>query len=159
MLHIKWNAIEGRGFDTSECPYREPACQCRRSRLDPWVRKIPLEGNGNPLQYSSLGNPLDRGGWWATVHGLQRVRHDSACRHLLQDPVSRSLWEGGKPCNLIPQLDGSHFMPSQSPVNSCTPVLIFCWPDKYTHISRCASQKHIYAYTYIPMHILIFNLY
>ena len=101
MLHIKWNAIEGRGFDTSECPYREPACQCRRSRLDPWVRKIPLEGNGNPLQYSCLGNPLDRGGWWATVHGLQRVRHDSACRHLLQDPVSRSLWEGGKPCNLM----------------------------------------------------------
>ena len=30
---------------------------------------IPGEGNGNPLQYSCLGNPMDRGGWWATVHG------------------------------------------------------------------------------------------
>ena len=34
------------------------------------------EGNGNPLQYSCLENPMDRGAWWATVHGSQRVRHD-----------------------------------------------------------------------------------
>ena len=32
------------------------------------------EGNGNPLQYSHLKNPMDRGAWWATVMGLQRVR-------------------------------------------------------------------------------------
>ena len=30
----------------------------------------PGEGNGNPLQYSCLGNPTDRGAWWATVHGV-----------------------------------------------------------------------------------------
>ena len=34
------------------------------------------EGNGNPLQYSCLENPMDGGGWWATVHGLQRGGHD-----------------------------------------------------------------------------------
>ena len=34
------------------------------------------EGNGNPRQYSCLENPMDRGAWWATVHGLQRVGHD-----------------------------------------------------------------------------------
>ena len=34
------------------------------------------EGNGNPLQYSCLENPMDGGAWWATVHGLQRIRHD-----------------------------------------------------------------------------------
>ena len=34
------------------------------------------KGNGNPLQYSSLGNPMDRGAWWATVHGVRRVTHD-----------------------------------------------------------------------------------
>ena len=33
-------------------------------------------GEGNSLQYSCLGNPMDRGAWWATVHGLQRVKHD-----------------------------------------------------------------------------------
>ena len=31
--------------------------------------RSPGEENGHPLQYSSLGNPTDRGAWWATVHG------------------------------------------------------------------------------------------
>ena len=38
--------------------------------------RSPGEGNGNPLQYSCLENPMDRGAWWATVIGSQRVRHD-----------------------------------------------------------------------------------
>ena len=38
------------------------------------------EENGNPLQYSCLGNPLDRGAWWATVHRVARVRHDLATK-------------------------------------------------------------------------------
>ena len=33
-------------------------------------------GNGNPLQYSCLENSMDKGAWWATVHGVARVRHD-----------------------------------------------------------------------------------
>ena len=32
--------------------------------------------NGNPLQYSCLDNPMDRGGWMATAHGVANVRHD-----------------------------------------------------------------------------------
>ena len=46
--------------------------QCRRLRFDPWVRKIPGEGNGNPLQYSSLENSMDREAWQATVHGVTK---------------------------------------------------------------------------------------
>ena len=42
----------------------------------PGPGKSPGEGNGNPLQYSCLENPMDGGAWWATVHGSQRVRHD-----------------------------------------------------------------------------------
>ena len=34
--------------------------------------RSPEEGNGNPLQYYCLGNPKDRGAWWATVHGVAR---------------------------------------------------------------------------------------
>ena len=34
------------------------------------------EGNGNPLQYSCLENPMDRGAWWATAHGVARVGHN-----------------------------------------------------------------------------------
>ena len=41
-----------------------------------WASLSPGEGNGNPLQYSCLENPMDRGAWQATVHGFARVRHD-----------------------------------------------------------------------------------
>ena len=36
----------------------------------PGLGRFPGEGNGNPLQYSCLENPMDRGAWWATVHGV-----------------------------------------------------------------------------------------
>ena len=35
--------------------------------FNPWIRMIPGGGNGNPLQYSCLENPMDKGAWWATV--------------------------------------------------------------------------------------------
>ena len=40
--------------------------------LTPELRRSPGEGNNNPLQYSSLGNPMDRGAWRATVHGVAK---------------------------------------------------------------------------------------
>ena len=43
-----------------------------------WV--IIEERNGNPLQYSCLENPMDRGAWQATVHGVARVRYDLAAK-------------------------------------------------------------------------------
>jgi len=38
----------------------------------PGSGRSPGEGNGNPLQYSCLENPMDRGAWWATVHGVSK---------------------------------------------------------------------------------------
>ena len=38
------------------------------------------EGNGNPLQYSCLGSPMDRRAWYVTVHGVARVGHDLATK-------------------------------------------------------------------------------
>ena len=38
--------------------------------LIPGLERFPGEGNGNPLQYSCLENPMDRGAWGATVHGV-----------------------------------------------------------------------------------------
>ena len=38
----------------------------------PGSGRSPGGGNGNPLQYSCLENPMDRGVWWATVHGVEK---------------------------------------------------------------------------------------
>ena len=38
----------------------------------PGSERSPGEGNGNPLQYSCLENSMDRGAWWATVHGVTK---------------------------------------------------------------------------------------
>ena len=40
----------------------------------PGLGRSPRDGNGNPLQYSCLDNPMDRGAWWATVHGVAKSR-------------------------------------------------------------------------------------
>ena len=46
--------------------------QWRRPIFNPWVRKIPREGNGNPLQYFCLGSPMDKRAWQAIVHGVAK---------------------------------------------------------------------------------------
>ena len=56
---------------------KEPACQSRRLKrpgFDPWVGKIPWRRKCNPLQYSCLDNPMDRGAWRATVHRVAKSR-------------------------------------------------------------------------------------
>ena len=40
----------------------------------PGSGRSPGEGNGNPLQYSCLENPMDQGAWWATIHGVAESR-------------------------------------------------------------------------------------
>ena len=42
----------------------------RAASLTCWTERSPLEGNGNPLQCSGLGNAMDRGAWRATAHGV-----------------------------------------------------------------------------------------
>ena len=60
---------------------KESACQCRRPGLDPWVGKIPGEGKGYPLQCSCLENPMDRGAWRATVHGVAKSQTQLSDQH------------------------------------------------------------------------------
>ena len=53
---------------------KESACSIGDLGLIPGLGRSPREGNGNPLQYSCLENPMDRGAWWATVHGVAKSR-------------------------------------------------------------------------------------
>ena len=63
---------------------KESACQCRDGSLIPWLGESSGEGNANPLQYSCLGNPRDRGTWQATVHGVTRVGNNLATKQQQQ---------------------------------------------------------------------------
>ena len=58
----------------------ESACDAGALGSIPGSGRSPGEGNGNPLQYSCLENPMDRGAWRATVHGVARVGHDLATK-------------------------------------------------------------------------------
>ena len=50
------------------------ACNAGDLGSIPGLGRSPGEGNGNPLQYSRLENPMDGGAWWATVHGVAKSR-------------------------------------------------------------------------------------
>ena len=47
----------------------------------PGQGRSPEEGNGNPLQYSCLGNSLNKGGWWAIVHEVTKESDTAQCRN------------------------------------------------------------------------------
>ena len=49
---------------------KESACCAGDPGSIPGLGRSPGEGNGNPLQYPYLENSMDRGAWWATVHGV-----------------------------------------------------------------------------------------
>ena len=50
------------------------ACNAGNLSSIPGSGRSPGEGNGNPLQYSCLENPMDGGAWWAVVHGVAKSR-------------------------------------------------------------------------------------
>ena len=87
---------------------KETACLCRRCErwgFDPWIGKIPGGGRGsNPLQYSCLQNPMDRGTWQAILQGVAKSQTQlkrlsmytcMGCKQI-SAVVTRGLGEGRK---------------------------------------------------------------
>ena len=64
-----------QGFPHSSVS-EESACNVGDPGSIPGLGRFPGEGNSNPLQYSCLETSMDRGAWWATVHGVTRVGHN-----------------------------------------------------------------------------------
>ena len=60
---------------------KESACSAGDQGSIPGSGRSPGKENGYRLQYSCLGNPTDRGAWWATVHGVAIVGHDLALNY------------------------------------------------------------------------------
>ena len=54
----------------SESTVKNLSANMRDAGSAPMLGRSPGEGTGNPLQYSYLGNPMDRGAWWAPIHGV-----------------------------------------------------------------------------------------
>ena len=69
MIYIKKRYDFPGGSDSKES-------SCNAEDLDsiPGLGRCPGEGNGNSLQCSCMRNPMDRGAWWATVHGVAKSR-------------------------------------------------------------------------------------
>ena len=61
----------GAGFPDGSVS-KESACNAGDLGLIPGLGRSPGEGPSNPLQYSCLENPINRGAWWATVHGVTK---------------------------------------------------------------------------------------
>ena len=71
-----WLYICAHGRTTMSSPAstsgKESTCNAGNTGLIPGSGRSPGGGHGNPLQYSCLGNPRDRGDRWATVHGVMK---------------------------------------------------------------------------------------
>ena len=76
---------------------KESACQLGDVGSVPGSGRCPGEGNGSPLQYSYLENSMDRGAWWALVHGVAKNRKRLSNTHSRQysclgNPMDRGAW-------------------------------------------------------------------
>ena len=70
-IHLTYNYIQKMGFPGG-ISGKESACQCTRAGSIPGPGRSHGGEHGNLLQYSCLGNPMERGAWWAIVHGVAK---------------------------------------------------------------------------------------
>ena len=93
------DTVLSRGFPGGS-DGKESACNAGDPGFIPGLRRSPGEGHGNPLQYSSLEKPMDRGAWQATVHRAHRIQDSTrkqsrrTCTHLLlkNTKIATSSW-------------------------------------------------------------------
>ena len=77
FIYRKGNFWYQSSIGFPRCFGKGPDCQCRRPKRlgsDLWLERSPGGGDGNPLQYSCLENPMDSGAWPATVHRVTKSR-------------------------------------------------------------------------------------
>ena len=81
---------------------KESTCNARDTGSIPGWGRSPGGGSGNPLQYSCLENPMDRGAWRPTVHVSQRMRvTEHACLHMPREGVCTLGGVVGSSCQVV----------------------------------------------------------
>ena len=80
MEHELARSLQGSIFPGGSVG-KESACSAADPGLIPGSGRSPGEGNGNPLQYSCLENPMDGGAWRATVHGVTELAMTERLSH------------------------------------------------------------------------------
>ena len=122
---------------------KEPPCQCRRCRrpgFNPWVGKIPWRRKWQSTPVFFLENPMDRGAWRATVHGVTQSQTRLSDYHHYDYLVG----QGAVHCSAC------HRCPASSPVIEKEPVcvspttlhhlLAFCFGHHRLLVSRLISR-------------------
>ena len=84
LLFLYAFSTEGQKLPRSESGKESPRRAGDPGSI-PGLGRSPGEGNGNPRQCSCLGNPMDRGAWWATVHGVAELdmTEVTRCLHIM----------------------------------------------------------------------------
>ena len=121
---------------------KESACNAGDLGSIPGLGRSPGEGNGNLLQYSCLENPMGRGAWWATVHGVPRVRHDLANRPPPHELIKATVVSGSEILG-IPHMAFRHTLnynkSRQQPCNTS-----FAWEQFFLH-SKMYLTSHPFS--------------
>ena len=100
----------------------------------PGAERSPREGNGNPLQYSCLGNPTARGAWQATAHGVPRVM---VPKQQQQEGSPLDDWRQGEPPAFLETVSQFHLQWRIAPVPSDLIVYLVLCPE--LHVRPCLT--------------------
>ena len=128
-------------------------CNARDPGLIPALGRNPGEGNGYPLQYSCLGNPIDRRAWRVTVHGVAKSRtqlsDDSSSSHNWLNPPDSPSWGSLTSILLSPcSPQWPQFRPPASHLGCCNhsaphhhgaPALSLPWSTWFSAVTRVVS--------------------
>ena len=146
-----WKSAVTSGSDS-----KESACKIG----EPGSERFPGEGHGNPLQYSCLENPTDRGAWWAIVMVSQIVGHHWATNTdfylcSLAPDCDTTWWlENGRGWNLLRQGSWSHRWNGRTWYHPPS-ILLYCWlPAGYPAQLGAVTVR---GGLWFPSYILIFG--
>ena len=115
---------------------KNPPANARDSGLIPGLGRSAGEGNGNPLQYSCLGNPVDRETWWATVYKV--VRESDTNGHIHTEAC---LWSSLK-CTKF-QNKNSKLGHTKQKSNSNVLIFVFQRGKRKSKVySKCDNKEH-----------------